>query len=780
SIDSYSAINDHISQVFPFCICKQVKDQNEFEKEFFRSNPDIIIADDSIPGFPVLDAFHFVRSYKKAIPFIVLAHNRDESLSPYFVIKNGVTDHIKMTDTNRLLMCLANEIRHMKTTYEKKLKNEYKVLQSLVASHTNDGILITNAKGYIEWVNSAFTSTYGFSADELIGQKPGDVLQGSDTNPETVNFIREKLQEEVPFSCDIKNYSKDGTPYWINLNIFPYFQDGVLKRFFSIQQDVTEQRLAKKEIRESLDRLKEAHLIGKIADWEFNPVTQKINWADQFSIMCEYPPDAKPDFLKIMEMIKQPSRDILYNAINTAIEEQKPYDLHFDLKTKSGVEKVFRTIGVPIIEEGQVALLKGVVQDVTEQRLAERAAKSSQEQLEALSNNVKAGVTRYVIDKNNRVSVKYANPGVFEFFEFTSSQVKEDISTIWNQIYEEDTVRTAESIRERSGMNPIIDDVFRIITPSGKLKWIHSICKTSISSNGEIYCDVLYIDVTETKRKEQLFEEVSEVSKVGGWEYDVLRHKLAWTPVTYQIHGMDLNEEIGVEMAIKFYARGYSRNKVTEVFNMLIKEGKSYDERLQIVTASGKLKWVRTKGECEIADGKVVRCYGTFQDIDNIVTNETKIVESLNEKNALLGEIHHRVKNNLAIVSGLLQLQLMKGNLNEKSLEDAVHRIQSIGAVHELLYKTDNFNVIDIKEYLNKLTGQISKTFPKLGESVQINLKVDAEELNINLAVPLGLMLNELITNSVKHAFNDDKEGIISIKLTPLKKSLELVYRDNG
>ena len=166
-----------------------------------------------------------------------------------------------------------------------------------------------------------------------------------------------------------------------------------------------------------------------------------------------------------------------------------------------------------------------------------------------------------------------------------------------------------------------------------------------------------------------------------------------------------------------------------------------------------------------------MRVYGFFQDITEAVHRENAIIESLNEKKALLGEIHHRVKNNLAVISGLLQLELMKGEEAKYSLEDAVNRIQSIAAVHEILYNTENFSVIYLDNYLEKLTLNIAKTNPSLISEINLSLNIEKVGISINQAVPIGLLLNELITNSLKHAFKEIKNGSIFISISNIDDS---------
>ncbi|HBX65660.1 MAG TPA: hypothetical protein DEG32_05725, partial [Balneolaceae bacterium] len=118
-------------------------------------------------------------------------------------------------------------------------------------------------------------------------------------------------------------------------------------------------------------------------------------------------------------------------------------------------------------------------------------------------------------------------------------------------------------------------------------------------------------------------------------------------------------------------------------------------------------------------------------------------------------EIHHRVKNNLAIVSGLLELQSMEVEDPIKiPLKRSINRIQSIAMVHELMYQTEQLSSVNLKNYLDKLIPGIYRTMQS-DKEIKINQNVQNCKVNINQAIPLGLLMNELLTNSFKYAFQE-------------------------
>ena len=431
--------------------------------------------------------------------------------------------------------------------------------------------------------------------------------------------------------------------------------------------------------------------------------TYKISWSGRASEILELQDTSEFDYWKFRGQLSITSQQELQAGLIEMRKSHKEYDL-VDFTSTNGTRKVLRTIGVPVYESDELIEVVGIVQDITLQYEAEALAMKSQQQLIAVTNNMQAGVARIVNKLDGSCEIQFANKGFYDLYEVTEELAKTNFELIYNQTHKDDSVLEINAIyAEVLKTGRAVDQYFRIITPSGKLKWIHLISNASAGSDGDIIHDFIVTDITERIQKDRLLDEISEVSLNGGWELDVLTNKLTWTNVTKQIYEVPEDYEPDITTAINFYKQGESRKRIAEIFNDAITSGISRDGQFEIITAKGNHKWVRAKCAAEFAGDQIVRVYGFFQDITEAVHRENAIIESLNEKKALLGEIHHRVKNNLAVISGLLQLELMKGEEAKYSLEDAVNRIQSIAAVHEILYNTENFSVIYLDNYLEKI-----------------------------------------------------------------------------
>jgi two-component sensor histidine kinase len=163
---------------------------------------------------------------------------------------------------------------------------------------------------------------------------------------------------------------------------------------------------------------------------------------------------------------------------------------------------------------------------------------------------------------------------------------------------------------------------------------------------------------------------------------------------------------------------------------------------------------------------------------------EEKLNATVSEKEFLIKEIHHRVKNNLQIISSLLNLQAdnIKDAMIKEKYTESIGRIKSIAIIHELLYKSKNLSQIKIREYLEELVSYISDTY-NLGKRVKVNLRVNVRQpiINLDKAIPCGIIINELMSNSFKYAFEKNSHGIIHVELKQNENdAYVLCVSDNG
>ncbi|MCH8496453.1 MAG: ATP-binding protein [Balneolales bacterium] len=181
--------------------------------------------------------------------------------------------------------------------------------------------------------------------------------------------------------------------------------------------------------------------------------------------------------------------------------------------------------------------------------------------------------------------------------------------------------------------------------------------------------------------------------------------------------------------------------------------------------------------------GKVLNDHFTSKGlIDQLKLSEEILSVSLSEKKVLLSEIHHRVKNNLAIISSLLSLEsdTFSNPETRTALEETESRIRSMALIHELIYSNENYNSIDFSMFLHKLDNVITSVFSEPGKTIETEIHSENIYLDLNTSIPCALIVNELFTNAYKHAFKNRTSGKISIHFSEKDGMLEFIMQDNG
>jgi len=225
----------------------------------------------------------------------------------------------------------------------------------------------------------------------------------------------------------------------------------------------------------------------------------------------------------------------------------------------------------------------------------------------------------------------------------------------------------------------------------------------------------------------------------------------------------------------------------------LMKEGQSITEKVK----NGESVSLETKRQHKdgtvfdasilaspvMVEGKLVGIYRIYRDISERKRMDKKLKASLKEKEVLLKEIHHRVKNNLQVISSLLNLQSqhIKGKKNIEMFQESQNRVRSMALIHEKLYQSLDLARISFREYINSLVNGLFRSYKTSLGQIALNLDIEDVALEVGNAIPCGLIINELVSNALKYAFPKGKEGEIKIGLHSLnKKDLELLVRDNG
>lgn len=432
-----------------------------------------------------------------------------------------------------------------------------------------------------------------------------------------------------------------------------------------------------------------------------------------------------------------------------------------------------------INRDGRPYALQVIARDITEKKYAE-------ERLRILSRAVEQSPVSIII-VNNKGIIEYVNPKFTEVSGFTFEEIAGQDSRI-----------LAPGQNLHDGFQRLKE-----IVSSGR-EWKGEV--QNRKKNGEEYWESVSISpITDDEGSITHFVAIKEETT----DKKQIEQQLVESEERYRTIfenspvGVAIIKDLHIHQANSTYAKMYGFRDCVEVQNMPIidritPEYKTFvmdkfkervtDEKNSIAYDSISLRKDGSRfpvhvelTSMNLSGEKAV--VALISDITELRDREEKIKSSLNEKEILLKEIHHRVKNNLQIISSLLSLQSEYIN-DKKAFElfiESMNRIRSMAIIHEKLYQTNNFSRIDASEYVTELVNYLFRTYQDSTRRIALESDIDNINIVIDTAIPCGLIINELISNSLKYAFPENRQGVITVAFKQNGTSgYELSIGDNG
>jgi PAS domain S-box-containing protein len=309
--------------------------------------------------------------------------------------------------------------------------------------------------------------------------------------------------------------------------------------------------------------------------------------------------------------------------------------------------------------------------------------------------------------------------------------------------------------------------------------------------NGKSYIYSIERDITERKIAEEklkISEErfrsiFSNISNVAVQGYNKDRKVFYWNKASEQIYQYSKEEALNKKLEDLIIPSEMKEHLVTSIANLYEKNIPIQNGELTLIRKDRSLVPVYSSHVMiEKSDGeKEMFCVDI--DISEQKIAEEKIKKSLKEKEVLLKEVHHRVKNNMQIVMSLLNLQAntIEDERIRKALAESSNRIRAMGLIHEVLYQSENLSSIDPEEYIGKLIQSTTRAYGSIDKKIKHKLNIEKVELSLDETIPLALIINELLTNTYKYAFPNRNKGNIDIILKSKKDNIIILkYFDNG
>jgi len=298
------------------------------------------------------------------------------------------------------------------------------------------------------------------------------------------------------------------------------------------------------------------------------------------------------------------------------------------------------------------------------------------------------------------------------------------------------------------------------------------------------------IDITEYKKAEkklresnQRFDQLAEQSRTVAWEITPQGLYTYVSHVSTLVFGYRPEELINKKYIYDLHPADQREALKALTFDVIARQEPFVGYENPILTKDGRIVWVLTNGlPMRNPDGTLLGYRGSDTDITQRRQMEKALRQSLHEKEILIREIHHRVKNNMQIVSSLLQLQAnhIKDDAIRLLFTEAKDRIRSMSLVHEKLYKINQMEAIDLGAYANDLAINLFRSYGISHNRIRFRLDGNSANVAIDDAIPLALILNELISNALKYAFPGNRSGEIALRVSEKDGKLTIELADNG
>ncbi len=530
-------------------------------------------------------------------------------------------------------------------TVKREEEQQLRLLESVV-TNTSDAVVITRADlntdqgPEIIYVNEAFSRMTGYSPAEVIGKTPA-LLQGPKSDWAEMNRLSLALKRGEPCSVNIINYTKSGKEYRVEMMVKPVFDaNHRITHFFAIQRDITTQFKLQQQ-RRFMEMVSSTFKKIEGLVISLDSVLKKLVEFGDFTAAETWLLTADKQHLSLVASFASTKASKDYYAENKALNTLTPdggllkevwarrelvivddFDKHASLRRRAGVQKAgFKSaLAIPLMNRGELIGVLAVLTDKPSAHLSE---------FEQLFRGLEADLGSEIKRKQleNELSLifntapdiiavvgfdgyfKRINPAAYDILGYS---IEELLSRPYNEFIHQDYISATNSITATfpsiSGSN-YFENCY--ITKSGKSVWLGW---TYQQIPGEDLVYTVAKDITRQKELQRLLHDATSLARIGAWEMELPAMQIIWSDVTREIHEVEPGYQPVLQEIYQFY-QDSDKSRLEESVLKAIGEGIPYDLELLHVTAKGNQRWVRVIGTPEMANGKCLRIYGSFQDI---------------------------------------------------------------------------------------------------------------------------------------------------------------------
>ena len=665
--------------------------------------------------------------------------------------------------------------------------------------NATDLIQGTSLDGNIIYVNKAWVKRLGYSEQDSTRLNLSSLILPADRNLYIAH--RKKILDGLtPGTIVLRLRSKNGDEIVVESNDHLKLVDGKPHSIRSIMRDITSTVSARSEVRKQAAKMQAMFNSGKLMFWTVNKNISLTSFNEQYAnaIYKLYGkrPKINPDLDKPkLKFASNSYHQFWKKKYNSVFESGK--GIVFQTKTRDLEGTLyFREIYLnPIFNDdnpNEVIEVAGMGIDITDKKLAQKQLQEEATKTQTIFNAVNHMVWSLDKDWNftslndvfrkNSIQNFNRQPKLGENFLDYVKDCSPETLPQWETVKKELRTKTFYqfeiAITNLHGTREIEDvTVSPIFDDENELKEI-----ACISQN------ITYRKAAERKLKEQAakISSIFNSSAMIIWSVDERMHLVSFNEKFAREFFRWFGKEVSIGTDMLAVLEGHVKREAFENYRKIVKrvfQGNPEQFEGVVYTTSGKKIWLESFYRPMYSGNKKVSEMSCMaHDITDKKTIEYQMRESIREKEILLQEVHHRVKNNLQVISSILNLQssYVKDDKSLSILRESQNRIKSMSFIHESLYQTRDFSKIEFTGYIQSLVTNLIHTYHI--RSSEIELKTDFEKnfLELDQAIPCGLIVNELISNSLQYAFKGRNKGEIFVGFKEDNGKFTLRLADNG